>query len=258
MSAENIEENEEKVIPDEDFMASFKQMLRDYCPFGAVLELKLDDIRGHYIVTTKILKVNYQEMLFITDQTYKASKSSNLDPGTIVRVAIPIDQGELSFDMLLEKTTHLPSENHFKIITDNITIRKRKSQRIDIFCEGVIMDGRQRVILSMISPLKANFSQSGLRIWLETGNLNVNTDYTVSLRLSYSQKDLKAPKLKIDCDWHVIVVKLYGDGVKEPFNYQAAGFFKNHEEFEEQFNDFVLKYQSYKALNDVNRFKTTR
>lgn len=258
MNAENIDNNEDRVILDDDFMASFKQMLREYCPIGAILELKLNDIRGHYIVTTKVLKVNYQDMLFITDQIFKASNSTNLDPGTIVRVSVPIDQGEISFDMMLEKTTHLPSENHFKIITDNITIRKRKTQRIDVFCEGVIMDSRQRVILSMISPLKANFSQSGLRIWLETGNLNVNTDYTISLRLSYSPKDLKTPKFKIDCDWHVIVVKLYGDGVKEPFNYQAAGFFKNHEQFVKEFNEFVQKYQSYKALNDVNRFKTTR
>ena len=69
---------------------------------------------------------------------------------------------------------------------------------------------------------------------------------------------MKSPKLKAECDWHVIEVKLYGDGVKEAYNYQAAGFFKNHDHQVELFEEFVQKYQSFKAITDINRFKSTK
>lgn len=258
MSAEMTSRGNQNLAVDDDFLSNFRQLLRENCQYGMPVQFKLTDILGHFIVTTKVQKLLLQELIMVTDQCFKASKSYNIDPGTKVSVSFPIDQGEMIFEMVLEKSTFLPSENYFRIIPQNVVIRKRQHPRIDCWCEGSVLDHRQRVVLSILSPLKASFSQSGLRLWLETGNLNINTDYTLSLRFSYSPKDLKSPRLKVECDWHVIEVKLYGDGVKEAYNYQAAGYFKNHEHYLETFNDFVQKYQSYKAITDINRFRATK
>ena len=215
------------------------------------------------MLSAEIIKLDIYEGKLYTHPTMSGKQPMVIEPGNMLVAQVIGANGLLRFPVDLQYT-HRDHGYVFNVHKRLARIEQRRHKRINIYATGAILEitGERRMLID--NPVPSNLSRSGMRIWVDIGNIHSMHEYKLDLEFSMHKNDPFAPKMRLITPFYIMLIFLSGDGVEVPYHYEAAGYFyedklltERLEKYIDKFEGFIPNLESQKLQLDANLGKIT-
>lgn len=244
-----------------DDLSSQMEILEQVCRPGSRVFFFGRHDNGKVVLSAEINKFILNENKMYTQPTMLGRQPYALDPGTMLVAQVIGFNGIFRFPVDLQ---HIDRDQGYMFHLQRrlARIEQRRHRRINIFATGSIREitGERRMLIE--NPVPSDLSKSGMRIWVDIGNIHSMREYNVELEFLMHKTDPFAPKFNLKTTFHIMRIFLSGDGSDIPYHYEAAGYFyedpnitRHLESFIERFDSYVPNLENQKVQFDTNQGK---